>query len=424
MTVDKKIIPVAVGFAAKQLASLVYTCGLAPKMAQSLYIDPLLSQWNIPIAVQYDPASRRVAVSSLGCSAIAEARENVGARLLMDEEQRSPLPSVDLPVITEKPLSSITPEEYARRFSAQKVTAALDHAFLQKHWTLAVAVLHKGKLAAERYAEGINASTPLPGWSMAKSITATLAGLLIKRGELDLRRPGIVSAWRDKSDGREKVTLDHLLRMTSGLDLTEDQSGMDPNSRMLFVEPDTAAFAAKQKLKAAPGAHWEYMSGNTILASRAVYTATGATLESSQRFYRRELFAPLGAPSFVLETDAAGTFVGSSYAIATARDWAKFGQLYLQDGVWEGRQLLPADWRAYVTRHTPESGENRYGAGFWTAEQSKLPAIPKDVFYANGFQGQYVIMVPSRSLVLVRLGASHGSDGIWELLADMIAAIK
>ena len=119
----------------------------------------------------------------------------------------------------------------------------------------------------------------------------------------------------------------------------------------------------------------------------------------------------------------AGTFIGSSYALATAHDWAKFGQLYLNDGVWEGDRLLPEGWRDYVTRHTPESGDNSYGAGFWTVEHSGLDNLPQDTFYANGFQGQYVIVVPSHSLVVVRLGASLGPDGIWQLLEDFISAM-
>ena len=202
-------------------------------------------------------------------------------------------------------------------------------------------VLHQGKVIAERKADGITQSTPLPGWSMAKSLTATLAGLLVKRGKLNLNQPGIVPEWRNNTDGSQLVTLDHLLRMTSGLDVVEDQSGTDPNSRMLFIEPDAAAFATKRGIKHAPGTHWEYMSGSTILACRAIFEAAGGTLESSQKFYREALIIPLGAASFKFETDAAGTFIGSSYAIATPHDWAKFAQLYLNDGIWEGERLLP-----------------------------------------------------------------------------------
>jgi CubicO group peptidase (beta-lactamase class C family) len=246
----------------------------------------------------------------------------------------------------------------------------------------------------------------------------------VKRGKLDINEPGIVPEWRDNTEGSELVTLDHLLRMTSGLDVVEDQSGTDPNSQMIFVEPDAAAFAAERGIRFPPGSHWEYMSGNTILACRAIFEAVGGTLESSQRFYRKAFMKPLGAASFVFETDAAGTFIGSSYAMANPHDWAKFGQLYLDDGVWKGERLLPEGWVDYVTNHTPESGSNSYGAGFWTVEYSNLAYLPRDTFYANGFQGQYVIVIPSLSLVLVRLGASLGPDGIWQLVEDVVSAKK
>jgi CubicO group peptidase (beta-lactamase class C family) len=335
----------------------------------------------------------------------------------------SQLPEIDLPTVQDKPLRQASPENIANTFDQKAVDKAFDYAFMPEHNTLAVAVLYRGKLAAERYAMDIDSSTVLPGWSMAKSVTATLVGLLVERGSLDIHQPGIVSEWHVKSDGSEQVTLDHLLRMTSGLDVVEDQSGADPNSQMLFVEPDAAAFAANRGIKHTPGEHWEYMSGSTVLACRAVFEAAGGTLESSQRFYREALMQPLGAPSFILETDAAGTFIGSSYALATAHDWAKFGQLYLDKGVWEGKQLLPEGWVEYVTKHSPESGVNSYGAGFWTVEHSNLDNLPQDTFYANGFQGQYVIVVPSHSLVVVRLGASLGPDGIWQLLEDLISAM-
>ncbi len=228
--------------------------------------------------------------------------------------------------------------------------------------------------------------------------------------------------WRDNKDGSERVTLDHLLRMTSGLDVVEDQSGTDPNSRMIFEEPDAAAFAAKRGIRYPPGTRWEYMSGNTILACRVIFEAVGGTLESSQKFFRESFMKPLGAASFIFETDTAGTFIGSSYAIANPHDWAKFGQLYLDKGVWNKKKLLPEGWVDYVTTHTPKSGNNSYGAGFWTVENSSLDSLPKDTFYANGFQGQYVIVIPSHSLVIVRLGASLGPDGIWQLVKDIVSA--
>lgn len=418
--------PGGAGLAAKQLCSLVYVSGLDPERAQSLYIDEAVSPLSLALAAEYDNAQRRVTATGFGLwSATAEARDSLGCTLIAGLDDGESLPTADLPEVRDKPLRRATHEDTARSFDLSAVDLALDQAFSPEHDTMAVVVLHGGELVAERYASGIDSATPLPGWSMAKSVTATLVGLLVKRGQLDVNQPGIVPEWRDHKDGGEKVTLDHLLRMTSGLDVVEDQSGADPkNTQMLFTEPDSAAYAARRGLKAAPGTHWEYMSGSTVLVSRAVVDATGGTLESSQAFLREELLKPLGAASLVMEPDAAGTFIGSSFVLASAHDWAKLGQLYLNDCVWEGERLLPDGWRDYVTRNTPESGTNSYGAGFWTLEQKDIEGLPRDTFYANGFQGQWVIVIPSRSLVVVRLGASHGPTGTWPFVADLVSAMN
>lgn len=414
----------AVGFAAKQLCSLVCISGFQLEQAKSIYIDPVLAHFELDFTFDYDLSHRKVTVSCPeGCSATAEMRDGIGCTITTNLDIGSMLPEIDLLDIQNKPLPIASPMVIEKTFDQNAVEAALNRAFAPSHNTLAVVILHKGELIAEKYANSIAATTPLPGWSMAKSLTATLVGLLVKRGRLDIYKPGVVPEWRENTDGSERVSVDHLLRMTSGLDVVEDQSGADPNSRMIFVEPDAAAYAAGRGVKFPPGTHWEYMSGNTILACRAVYEAVGSTLKSSQGFYREALLKPLGAASFVLETDIAGTFIGSSYALANAHDWAKFGQLYLDDGVWNGKRILPEGWVEYVTRHTPESGENSYGAGFWTVEHNNPACLPADTFYANGFQGQYVIVIPSRSLVIVRLGASLGPDGVWQLVQDLVSAM-
>ncbi len=413
------------GLAAKQLCSLVYISGLDPERARQLYIDPVLGPARTHLKVCYDDKNKRVEASYLGIwRALAEYREGIGCTLIFGRDKKRRFSPIALPHVPEKPLSNLDPEEISLNFNPLAVETALDRALNEADQTLAVAVLFRGKVLAERYAPGISAKTPLPGWSMAKSITATLVGCLVKRGTLDLTRSGIVPEWNASGHPGAPVTLDHLLRMTSGLDVLEDQSGSDPNSRLIFAEPDAAAFAARCGLKAAPDTHWEYMSGSTVLASRAVVEAAGGTLQSSQWFMREALFAPIGAPSFLFETDAAGTFIGSSYALANTHDWAKFGQLYLNQGKWEGEQILPEGWGEYVSSHTPLSGKNSYGAGFWTAEHAILDGIPKDLYYANGFQGQNVLIIPSLEMVIVRLGASLGPTGVWELVRGLMAARK
>lgn len=415
----------AIGLAAKQLCSLVYVSGFAPEKAKSLYIDPVLASFDLDLAIDYDRSSRQVTVSIFDTwSATAKMRDGLGCTLTTKLSTDLELPEIELPVVEEKPLQYMALGELKCAANIKAINYAIDRAFNPEYNTLAVVVLHRGQVIGERYAPGIDASTVLPGWSMAKSITATLVGLLVKQGRLDINKIGAVPEWRRGVNRGQLVALDHLLRMTSGLDVLEDQSGADPNSRMLFVEPDAAAFAVKRGLRHPPGTHWAYMSGSSVLACRAIFHAVGGTLETSQKFYREALWKPLGASSFTLETDAAGTYIGSSFALANAHDWAKFGQLYLNNGVWEGEQLLPEGWVEYVTRHTPLSGENSYGAGFWTVAHSNLENLPDDTFYANGFQGQYVIIVPSQNLVVVRLGASLGPIGVWQLFRGLVAALK
>jgi CubicO group peptidase (beta-lactamase class C family) len=415
--------PGAVGISAKQLCTLVYVCGFEPERARQLYINRVISPLDRYIKIQFDSERKHVRASLFGIwSATAAYREGIGCTLLPKSGAKE-LSSIEkLPIVKEKPLSRMTTEKLERNFDRDALEKALERAFSEADSTLAVAVLSQGELIAERYAAGVDSSTPLPGWSMGKSITATLAGILEKQGKLDIHQAGIVPEWQNDQGGGQMVTMDHLLRMTSGLDLLEDQTGTDPNTRMLFQEPDMAAYSAQRGLKAIPGENWQYMSGSTLLASRAIVKAAGGTLQSSQSFMRETLFTPIGASSFLIEPDYAGTFVGSSYPVATAYDWAKFGQLYLDDGVWEGEHILPEGWRAYVTSHTPESGTNSYGAGFWTTEHAAIENVPKDTFFANGFQGQFVIIVPSHSLVIVRLGASLGPTGIWKLVEEIIAA--
>lgn len=418
--------PGGVGLAAKQLCSLVYVSGLEPDRAQSLYVDDAVSPLGLALSAEYDDERRRVTTTGLGLwSATAEMRDGLGCTLTTAlNGDETPLAALKLPDVQDEPLRYAPSKQVARSFDRSAVDQALERAFTPEHNTMAVVVLHAGEVVAERYAAGIDSTTPLPGWSMAKSVTATLVGLLVDRGSLDITQPGAVPEWRDNTNGGEKVTLDHLLRMTSGLDVVEDQSGADPNTQMLFTEPDAAAYAADRGLKVEPGTHWEYMSGSTVFVSRAVVDATGGTLESGQAFLREALLQPLGAASFIMEPDTAGTFIGSSFVLASAHDWAKFGQLYLDDGVWGGERLLPEGWRDYVTRHTPESGDNSYGAGFWTVEHRSESPLPRDAFFANGFQGQFVVVIPSRSLVVVRLGASHGPTGVRDLVEGLVSAMN
>jgi CubicO group peptidase (beta-lactamase class C family) len=278
--------------------------------------------------------------------------------------------------------------------------------------TRAVVVVRGGRLLAERYAPGFAAATPLNGWSMGKSVTSALIGTLVAEGRLTLGGEGLLAEWRGTGDARARIALEDLLRMRSGLRFGEKYS--DPLSdvtRMLFDEPDAGGFAASRPLAHEPGTHWQYASGTTNILSLIARRAVDAN--DYLRWPRRALFDPLGMASAVFEPDAGGTFVGSSFVFASARDWARFGLLHARDGVWNGRRLLPEGWIRTVATPTPQSPEGRYGAHWWLklskelgGETAAAARLPADAFHALGHEGQCLTVIPSRDLVVVRLGLS------------------
>lgn len=413
------------GVAAKQLCSLVFVSDLKPEMARALYIDPLLREgaYIIRMDLERNPEAAVAWVPGV-LSQRAVHREGFGCTLVQEENQG--IVPASRP---REPSRSMALDRTHRddAFDPPKLEAAIARAFQQDPAqlpanTLAVVVLHEGVLVGERYAPGITAETRLPGWSMTKSVVSTLVGILEYQGRVDLRASGAIRDWRDSPDPRSAITLDHLLRMTSGLaiaEMADRGDGRDPSSVMLYHEPDAARFAATRPLAHEVGSHFEYMSGNFVLATRAAQDAIGEDLEGGTEFVHENLFGPLGIHSAVFEPDQAGTFLGSSHLLATARDWARFGQLYLDGGVADGRRLFSEEWLQYVTTPTPESmsdarggvfwepERSAYGAGFWLFGADENSGLPSDSFDANGFQGQYVHIIPSRDLVVVRLGATN-----------------
>jgi CubicO group peptidase (beta-lactamase class C family) len=304
------------------------------------------------------------------------------------------------------------PEEHDPRFEQ-----ALDWAFSepdpqQLRRTRAVVIVRKGRIVAERYAPGFSRDTPLLGWSMAKSVMNGLVGILIKTGRLALNAPLPVPEWQEPNDPCRRITLDHLLHMSSGLHFDESYGNpLADVTYMLLGVPNMGAYAARKPLEAEPGAKWSYSSGTTNLISRAIRQVVGEA--GYPGLPGRALFQPIGMSSAVIEADAAGTLVGSSFMYATARDWAKFGQLYLQGGMWEDRRILPEGWVQYTTAPAPRAPDKEYGAHFWlkipkeyqSGGQANL--IPADAFHAVGHEGQFISIIPSRELVIVRLGLTR-----------------
>jgi len=316
--------------------------------------------------------------------------------------------------------------------------AALDRAFAepdpaQPRLTKGIVVLHDGKIIAERYAPGYGPDTPIWGHSLSKSITNALIGILVEQGKLRVDQLAPVPAWAPVNDPHHAITIDQLLRMDSGLPFDETDGPVNPMSRMFFLENDMARYAATVPLVHPPGTAWAYSNLGYVLLARIAADAAGdGGAVDAERFVRDQLFAPLGMRNAVFETDLAGTLVGSSHVYASARDFARFGQLYLDDGVVNGRRMLPEGWVAYSHSQTLKTG---YGAGFWTNLVNEgsvpvwdapwgIPQAPKDMFYARGAMGQYIVIVPSERLVIARLGISlHGGTGIGDLTAEVIGAL-
>jgi CubicO group peptidase (beta-lactamase class C family) len=316
-------------------------------------------------------------------------------------------------------------DEIPDEVDQEKLEAAIVYAFAEPHSdnpikTRSVVIVYDGRIIAERYAPGFSQDTPQVSWSMAKSVISALVGILVGEDKLSLEEPVQVPEWSDPGDSRHVITLDQLLRMSSGLEFEEmygDRgvlaSATSDVSVMLFNTSDMAAFAAAKPLEADPDTLWHYSSGTSNIVSQIVCDTVGGTPQDCLVFPRRELFDRIGMHSAVFEPDTVGTPVGSSFVYASARDWARFGLLYLQDGVWEGERILPEGWVAYTTTPTPGS-EGLYGAHWWLNSGDGhgwyWPDNLPDLFMADGHDGQFVIVVPSHNLVIVRLAFTQDPE--------------
>ena len=320
---------------------------------------------------------------------------------------------------------------------AEKLTQAMDAAFAEPgpgnlRKTRAVVVVYDGQLIAERYASGFGLDMPQLGWSMSKSVTNALVGMLVQQGKLELHRPAPVPEWQKAGDTRQKITLDQLLRMSAGLEFSEEYAPFSDAVYMFYDSFDFAAYAANKRLEAEPDGKWHYSSGTANIVARVVRQTIEKESENYYGYLYRNFFHKIGMLSMVMEPDPSGTFVGSSYMFATPRDWARFGLLYLQDGVWNGERILPEGWVKYTVTPAPGAPRGEYGALFWLNAGAPpdpsdriMPSVPRDTFFADGFQGQRVFVVPSKHLVLVRFGATSDKNA-WSddaFVASMLAAL-
>jgi CubicO group peptidase (beta-lactamase class C family) len=422
----RTVVDVACGYKSKVLCTAIFASGrsLDPQRADEIAAD---SYWILrPFSASVDVETASVTTSLGGLRPrTAGYRPGLGATLRL-RQSAGPSP---VSVLERSPAAAAIRSASRVRPEVQRV---VDRGFEEPNArrlrrTHAVVVVHDGEIVAERYGRSVGPDTPLPGWSMAKSVLNALVGILVDDGRLSLASHELLPLWR-APDPRAAISLEDLLRMRSGLQFSELYS--NPWSdvlHMLFNAADTAAYAASRPLAAPPGSAWSYASGTTNILSAIVRQTVGDSDYAT--WPRRALFDRLGMSSAVVEPDAAGTFVFSSFMLATARDWARYGELWMNGGRCEGRTLLSPEWLRFSTSPTAQSPEGEYGAHWWLklkpeigGGQPSAAAIAKDAFFAVGHEGQTLTVIPSRRLVILRLGASIYIDA-WNQ-AEFVEAIQ
>ncbi len=430
--------PIMTGYGSKVMCSAVFVAGRNEQQVR----DEDLSAYMMKLAdFKVNYADSSVTGSIFGfAKRKAIYRDGLGATLVSELSEGSiRLQHVNLPAKPEVntdsiswPLGDKLNDSFPATIDSVRLQSAIQNIFLEKDtiWpvrTRAVVILYNGQLIAERYADGFTAKTKLAGWSMTKTVTGALIGILVKQGKLAIDSPAPVPEWRDANDLRHSITMTNLLQQRSGLNFEENYSKATDATRMLFEKEDMGGFTASRPLKNKPGSVFYYSSGNSNILSRIIRQTLGDSLYYG--FPYKQLFYKLGMYSALIEPDASGTFVGSSYMYATARDWARFGLLYLNDGVINKERVLPEGWVAQSTKPA-STAKQGYGYQIWLNSGGdtlikRYPSAPADMFYADGFESQLIFVIPSKKLVIVRLGLTqHNNFDGNKFLKDVISAIK
>ncbi|MDD2727339.1 MAG: serine hydrolase [Proteiniphilum sp.] len=424
------LMPIITGYAAKNLSSGIF---VANRTQESMEATDLNFSFIRFVKNSVDSTSKTVRSRFLWHTSRTTFVNGYGSILLNDypvgDIQARPYPIV--PLLPEKPDTIAWPmgdriaDTIPPGIDLQQLDLAMDRAFadtIPYKGTFAVMVTYRGQPVAERYAEGFGPENRFLSWSMAKSFTNALTGILAKEGKLEIHAPADIEEWQQ--DERRNITIHHLMQMNSGLKWNEDYGNSSDVNNMLHKEGDMAKFAISKQLEYTPGSVFEYASGSTNIVSSLLRKAIGNDADYLA-FPREKLFNRIGMRSAIFEVDASGTFVGSSYLYATLRDYTRFGLLYLQNGNWLGEQILPVDWVEYTTSAASGS-EGTYGAFFWLNKSgSDYPDVPRDMFCCSGHDGQYIYIIPSKELVIVRTGFSKkGEFDQNEFIAGILDAIK
>ncbi|MDP3353051.1 MAG: serine hydrolase [Flavobacteriaceae bacterium] len=420
---------IVTGFAAKSVCS----CTFEDQRKQAIIeaedndIDPVYYAKNV---INYEEKSVTSTVFGLK-KRKAIYKEGVGCVLLSEENTNNNLASfhpkrVMLQNNLAFPYGNLEPQKTIfSNVNPQKLTLAVNNAFdkngeiIKK--TRAVLVVYKDQIIAEKYVDGFDKNSKLLGWSMTKSITSAVVGILEKQGKINVNQHNLFDEWQN--DSRSEITLNNLLQMNSGLEWVEDYNTISDVTKMLYIDRDMTQTQLDKSLIGTPNNSWNYSSGTTNLLSRFIRNQF-KTHQQYLDFWYAELIDKIGMNSMIIETDLSGNYVGSSYAWATVRDWAKFGLLYLHKGNWNGEQILNESWIDYTVSPT-NSSDGVYGAQFWLNAGGKYPNAPKDMFSCDGYQGQHIFIIPSKDLVIVRMGLTEAPEFDFDnLLKEILASIN
>jgi len=423
------LLPIITGYPAKYLCSAVFVSGREQSEVEAMDLHFSFIRYA-KNTVDLNDSS--VTSSFLWGKSKAIYRKGFGATLLRDVAEND-LRKVKFPVseqtfnpdTTQWPLGNVMPkkEKSADTVKLERIAEKLldddgytGHAF-------GFMVVHKGVPVVEAYQPQFNEKTRFLSWSMAKSVTNALAGLLVKDGKWNLDQVAAIPEWQN--DDRKKITINDLLQMQSGLHWNEDYGNRSDVTVMLYCENDFAKFTYNQPMVYPAGTHWYYSSGSVNVLNYLMRKTIGSDADY-YRFSQNRLFNKIGMTNAVFEVDASGTQVGSSYVYATVRDYARFGLLYLNDGKLNGEQILPEGWVKYTTTPASDS-KGGYGALFWLNQAKAFPSAPTDMYSCNGHDGQQIFIIPSKELVVVVVGYSPKPDRVMkfdELLDDVLKTIQ
>lgn len=408
------LLPIITGYAAKNLCSAVFVSSREARDVESTDLNFSFIRYTRN-SLNY--AEKSVTSQFLWGKSEAIYRDGFGATLLRDIPEAT-LRTARYPLRTKPgylqdtiawPLGNIFPDTLTgiNLTALGAITRKLINDDGYTGNAFAFMILYKGIPVAESYKPQFNRNTRFLSWSIAKSFTNAMVGILVKQGRMDIYRPAGLEQW--KNDERSKITLNDLMQMQSGLRWNEDYGNRSDVTLMLHCESDMSRFAIEQQAEHPAGTYWYYSSGTTNIVNYLIRRQ----FRNDSLYYtfaHTELFNKIGMPDIVFEVDPAGTRVGSSYLYATARDYARFALLYQNDGVFNSERILPEGWVKYSTS-VASASNGAYGSFFWLNKGKELPSAPENMYMCVGHDGQRIFILPDQELIVVVLGYSPTSKG-------------